>query len=172
MGLTFQVGASDQVILEPAASALARHLRERYPDCGAGPSEREPWYSTELGWSGWESLQVRVQAVLGEGSAPHFCSMEAWFGAYLPTEIEPDVINAEESDTPLSVASLPCLVDELKRFASVAGLPADLLGLQTLAAKYDDDDLCDEDMDLQTYAQLLQGAMIAIERNQPLWIVK
>ena len=36
----------------------------------------------------------------------------------------------------------------------------------------EDDDIIDDDMDLQTYAQLLLAAHEAVRRGQPLWIVK
>ena len=98
--------------------------------------------------------------------------MEAWFGAYLPTELEPDAIQVEGSPTPLDVASLPGLIRELEQFGTISNLPVDDAGLKALEAKYDDDDLCDEDMDLQTYAQLLLGARMARSRNQPLWVIK
>ncbi|HEY5448454.1 MAG TPA: hypothetical protein VIQ54_06870 [Polyangia bacterium] len=174
MGLTFQVGAADQVLEEPLASKLAHLLGELYPGSGSEHSESELWYSTELGWSGWEALQTRVKAVLGPKAAPHFDSMEAWFGAYLPTTqaLEPGAVEVDGGSTPLSVASLPALVQELQRFGAAAGLPTDAPGLEALAAKYDDDELCDDDMDVQTYAQLLQGALVASERRQPLWIIK
>jgi len=172
MGLTFQVGAADQVLLEPAASSVARQLEKRYPGSGAERSERDLWSSLELGWSGWQALQERVNAEVGAGGAPHFLSMEAWYGAYLPTTLEPATVEADGGDTPLSVASLPALVQELQRFGSASGLPTDPAGLQALADKYEDDDLCDDDMDLQTYAQLLQGALIAADRKQPLWVIK
>jgi len=174
VGLTFQVGAADQVLLEPTASKVARRLGELYPGSGAEHAESDLWYSTELAWSGWEALQDRVKAALGPKAAPHFDSMEAWFGAYLPTTqaLKPRAVELDGGGTPLSVASLPALVQELQRFGAAAGLPIDAPGLQALAAKYDDDDLCDEDMDVQTYAQLLQGALVASERRQPLWIIK
>jgi hypothetical protein len=172
MGLTFQVGAADQVLLEPGASSVARDLEKLYPGSGAESSERDLWYSLELGWSGWEALQERVNAAVGARGAPHFLSMAAWYGAYLPTTLEPDTVKVDGGETPLSVASLPALIQELQRFGTAAGLPTDPTGLQALADKYEDDDLCDADMDLQTYAQLLQGALIAAARKQPLWIVK
>ena len=71
MGLTFQVGAADQVLEEPLASKLAHLLGELYPGSGSEHSESELWYSTELGWSGWEALQTRVKAVLGPKAAAY-----------------------------------------------------------------------------------------------------
>jgi hypothetical protein len=44
--------------------------------------------------------------------------------------------------------------------------------LKQLAAKYQDDDLIDSDMDIQTYAQLLLAARVAQRRRQVLWVVK
>jgi hypothetical protein len=143
MGLSFQVGSAEQVILEPAASRFVARLASSYPASRAGANSREAWCSTELAWSGWSALQGRVASTLGETRAPHLLSMEAWFGAYLPTELEPG-----------------------------ANLPVDEAGLKALEAKYDDDELCDEDMDVQTYAQLLLGARMAQSRNQPLWVIK
>ena len=172
MGLTFQVGSAEQVFTEPYASNVAACLAQMFPGCGAEPSEQELWYSSELAGSGWSSLQTRAEAVLGPGNAPHLLSMQAWMGAYLPVVLQPGTVEVEGNDTALDVASLGDLVPELETFGHALGLAVDLAGLEALADKYDDDDLCDDDMDLQTYAQLLQGAKIALERGQPLWVVK
>ncbi len=172
MGLTFQVGSAKQIFDEPYASNVAACLAQMFPGCGAEPSEQELWYSLELAWSGWSSLQTRVEAVLGPGNAPHLLSTQAWKGAYLPVALQPGSIEFEGNDAALDVASLSSLILELENFGHVSGLAVDLAGLKALADKYDDDDLCDDDMDLQTYAQLLQGAKIARDREQPLWVVK
>jgi hypothetical protein len=172
MGLTFQVGSAEQVLTLACASSVAQCLAELFPGCGVEPSDRELWFSLELGWSGWASLQSRVEAVLGPGGAPHLLSMEAWMGAYLPVDLEPGTVAIEGTDTSLDLASLRALVLELERFGSASGLAIDPDGLLSLVEKYDSDELCDNDMDLQTYAQLLQGAKIALERMQPLWVVK
>jgi hypothetical protein len=44
--------------------------------------------------------------------------------------------------------------------------------LKQLAEKYQEDDLIDEDMDIQTYGQLLLAAHEAQRRRQVLWVVK
>jgi hypothetical protein len=93
MGLSFQVGSATQVILEPAASQFAERLASRYPGSHAGSDTREEWCSDELPWSGWQRLQERVSSTLGKDQAPHLLSMEAWFGGYLPMELEPDAID-------------------------------------------------------------------------------
>src|SRR4051794_32988110 len=49
-----------------------------------------------------------------------------------------------------------------------AGLPTDDAGLRSLAERYGDDDLVDEDMDVQTYAQLLLTAHVAQRRRHVL----
>ena len=172
MGLTFQVGSADQVLEEDYATELMPVLAASFPGAGAEHSSVEAWYSPELAWSGWGALQERVEAVLGAGKAPHFLSMEAWFGAYVPLAIEPTAVQVGEHETPLAVAALGALTEELERFGRAADLPTDREGLMRLAAKYDDDELCDDDMDVQTYAQVLLGAFVARERGQPLWIIK
>jgi hypothetical protein len=172
MGLTIQVGAADQVLEEDFAKVLVAVLAASFPGAGAEPREEDTWYSPELGWSGWGALQERVERVLGAGAAPHFLSMEAWFGAYLPVATEPGVLQVGDDETPFSIAALSALTEELERFGRAANLPTDREGLTRLADKYEDDDLCDDDMDLQTYAQVLLGALVARERRQPLWIIK
>lgn len=172
MGLTFQVGSAEQVLTGRHASNVARCLAERFPGSGAEPSDKELWYSLELAWSGWASLQERAETVLGSGGAPHLLSMEAWMGAYLPVDLQPGTVTIEGTDTALDLASLHALVLELERFGSASGLAIDPDGLRALAEKYNNDDLCDDDMDLQTYAQLHLGAKLALERKQPLWVVK
>jgi hypothetical protein len=64
------------------------------------------------------------------------------------------------------------LVDELEAVAAALGLPVDSAGLQELVRRYKDDDLVDDDMDIQTYAQLLLATQEAKKRKQELWVVK
>ncbi len=73
----------------------------------------------------------------------------------------------------VNVASLDNLINEIETFGKAESLPVDDTGLQEFADKYlGDDDLIDDDMDLQTYAQLLLVAHEAKRRNQPLWVIK
>ena len=64
------------------------------------------------------------------------------------------------------------LIGELERVGPALGLATDDDGLARIAAKYADDDSCDDDMEVQAYAQLLLAARQAIARRQPLWVVK
>jgi hypothetical protein len=98
--------------------------------------------------------------------------MEAWSGCYVPAETQPGSFEFDGEKTPLAVASLPALVSELESVGRALGLPTDDNGLKQLAAKYQDDDLVDSDMDIQTYAQLLLAAHVAQRRRQVLWVVK
>jgi len=99
--------------------------------------------------------------------------MEAWQGVYVPGEADIGFFTFDGHSTPLSVASLDQLIGELEAIGVALGLPTDGADLRSLFLGYrDDDDRCDDDMDIQTYVQLLLSAREAKKRNQPLWVVK
>ncbi len=137
-------------------------------------SSDDPWYTEELGWSGWAALQERALEFLAPDKIEHFLSMEAWKGAYLPVETVPMSLDDIPGDkTPLKVASLRRLIEELTLIGRALKLPTDTQGLESLAQNcLEDDDLIDEDMEIQTYAQLFLAAYKAVSRDQPLWVVK
>jgi hypothetical protein len=174
MGLTFTVGTAADVFIEPYASHLREFLVNHFGvDMGLS-SELEPWYSVELGWSGWSELQERAATAVGPESLPHLLSMEAWKGVFVPVETDPGEVHSIPGDsTPLAVGSLPLLVRELASIGKAFELPAEHRLLEELAEKYaNDDDLVEEDMDIQTLLQLTLAARVASERGQPLWVVK
>jgi hypothetical protein len=173
MGLTFTVGNARHVFIEPYGANLDQAFADHFGQQVKRLEDEEPWYSEELGWSGWEQLQIRATSALGKESIPNLLSMPAWKGVYLPVEIEPcSLTDIPGDDTPLEVGSLDGLVTELERFGKSAGLPTKDEELRELAAKYLDDDLIDEDMDIQTYVQLMLAGHYAAGRRYPLWIVK
>jgi len=171
--LTFQVGNAAHVFIEPYGLNLDRALRENFPGQISVFPEEEAAYSRELGWSGWEGLQEAAVVALGNAALPQLLSMPAWKGVYLPVDVAPcSLSDIPGEDSPLAVGALDGLVVELENFGKIAGLPTDDVGLELLAEKYDDDDLCDDDMETQTYAQLLLVGHLAQRGRYPLWIVK
>lgn len=171
MGLTFSVANPADVFFAKFAKRVAETLATHYPGIVLDSADT-PYYTSELGWSGWRLLQERAVATVGAERVPHFLSMAAWCGCFVPTAAEPGSFQFDGEKTPLAVASLPELVSELETLGAAIGLPVDDEGLKQLATKYDDDDLVDDDMDLQTYAQLLLAAHVAQRRSQILWVVK
>jgi hypothetical protein len=172
VGLTFSVGGPGEVFDEPFSGAVRAALRERYGDALALDDDDHYW-SEELGWSGWSSLQTLARQHFSADRAAHLLSMEAWCGVYVPAQTEPFSFELEGQEAPLDVASLTHLMSELEALGKLVGLPVDDEGLRDLAAKYlDSDELLDADMEIQTYAQLLLAAHEASRRSAPLWVVK
>lgn len=171
MGLTFSVCNPVDAFIEPFAERVKNTLASHFSGIVLD-SEEEAYFSEELGWSGWRLLQEKAVETVGADRLPHFLSMEAWSGCYVPAETQPGSFEFEGVKTPLAVASLPALVSELEDVGRGLGLPTNDNGLKQLAAKYQDDDLIDDDMDIQTYAHLLLAAHVAQRRHQVLWVVK
>lgn len=171
MGLTFSVGNPADAFIEPFAERVKKTLASHFSGIVLD-SDVEAYFSEELGWSGWRLLQDKAVETVGADAVPHFLSMEAWSGCYVPSETQPVSFEFDGEKTPLAVASLAALVSELENLGRVLGFPYDDNGLKELAAKYQDDDLVDDDMDIQTYAQLLLAAHAAQRRQQILWVVK
>ena len=171
MSLAFSVGNPVDAFMEPFAERMKRTLASHFSGIVLD-SDEEAYFSEELGWSGWRLLQDKAVETVGADAVPHFLSMEALSGCYVPAETEPGSFEFDGHHTPLAVASLPALISELENIGRVRGLPTDDDGLKELAAKYRDDDLVDDNMDIQTYAQLLLAAHVARGRRQILWVVK
>jgi hypothetical protein len=73
---------------------------------------------------------------------------------------------------PLQVASLERLLAALRAFAAAAALPTDDVELMELGAKYLEDDLLiTDDLDVQTYVQLMLSAKQAAATRRALWAV-
>ena len=173
MALVFTVGRPADVFEEPFAELVGHVLEAECADrVDFGMEGVAPFRSGELGMSGWGLLQERARVALSAEGVPNLLSMDALHGAYLPGWPEAGAIVFDDYPTPLDVASLEGLIDELERVGPALGLATDPAGLAALAAKYDDDDLRDDDMEIQTYAQLLIAARAAAARRQPLWVVK
>ncbi len=173
MGLIFTAGCPRDAFVEPFADVVAKTLDRHFSSAFPVKSEEVPYYSDEVAWSGWRALQERAQAVLKSHPPKHLVSMEAWQGVYVPVATETGSFSFDGQNTPLDLASLPELVKELECFGQAVGLPLDDNGLRALAARYlEDDKIIDQDMDVQTYAQLLLTAHEATRRRLPLWVVK
>ncbi len=172
MGLVFSVANPDDVFVESYARKVRVALEKLFKKQVVLDSQDEPYYSTELGWSGWGLLQERSCDLLGEDALPAFLSMEAWNGCYVPCETKPRAVTIEGQDTPLSIASLAALTVELEAIGKALKLATDNEGLAELAEKYNDDDFIEDDMDVQTFVHLLLAAREAEDRRQALWIVK
>ena len=173
MGLIFTVGRPSDVFDEPFAKLVGHVLEAECEDhIDWGREGVEPFQSGELGWSGWSLLQERARVALSAEEVPNFLSMDAMHGAYLPGWAEAGAIVFDDYPMPLDVAPLEGLIAELERVGPALGLATDEVSLAAIAARYRDDDLCDDDMEIQTYAQLLRAAREAATRRQPLWVVK
>jgi hypothetical protein len=170
MGLSFTVGNPSDTFIEGYAQRVLARLAEAFGPAVVLDAPEPAYSSDELGWSGWRRLQERADAVIGADRVPHLLSMAAWNGCYVPAPTEPTEFAIEEQSAPLAVGSLPALVAELEAVGAALGLPTDDDGLRELAARYDD--AVDDDMDIQTYAALLQAAHVAERRRQVLWVVK
>ena len=173
MGLVLTVGRPASVFDDPFAElvdyVLTAECEEYLAPEGGDP---EPFHTPELGWSGWNLLQERARMALAPEEVPNLLSMDAWHGAYLPGWAEAGAILFDDYPTPLDVAPLEGLIGELERVGPALGWATDDVGLAALVARYEDDDRCDDDMEVQLYAHLLIAARQARERRQPLWVVK
>ncbi len=172
MGLVFTVGRPVDVFDDSVAELIQHVLEAECADHVALDGGAEPFHSAELGWSGWNLLQERARVALTPEVVPNLLSMDAMHGAYLPGWVEAGAILFEDYPMPLDVAPLEGLITELEQVGPALGLATDDAGLASLAARYADDDRCDDDMEVQTYAQLLLAARQAVARRQPLWVVK
>ena len=173
MGLQLVVGNPLDVFNRDYANAVQAEIDSSFSGEIVMDSKDSCWESNELAWSSWKTLQDMVRKAIGKKECKHFCSMEAWNGAFLPVEMQPAILTAKDQAEPLDLASLLGLISELHAFARIAGLPTDQSGLAKLARKYpEDEELDDEGLALQTFAQLMIAANEASRRRQGLWVVK
>ena len=172
MALVFSVSAPRTAFTEPFASQIADTLRAQFGDKIDFSNDTER-HSDELGWSGWRILQERGAEACGADKLPHFLSMEAWHGCYLPVTTGVGSFEFPDDSPNLDVGALDNLIAELELIGKTLGFPTDDSSLTELFRKYmDDDDLIDEDMDIQTFTQLLPLARFARKHRLPLWVVK
>jgi hypothetical protein len=172
VGLTFCVGNPVDAFVEPFAERVKNTLMSHFGGAIVLDSGEKAYFSEQLPWSGWRLLQEKASQAVTADRVPHFLSMEAWSGCYVPAKTQPGSFKFDGEETPLAVASLPALVSELELVGKALGRPTDEKGLKQLSARYRDDDLIDSEMDIQTYAELLLAAYVARGRRQVLWVVK
>lgn len=166
MGLTFVVGTATDVFAGDVARAVDQALHSRF---AFSTNAEEKYESEPVHASGWRELQRRVHQTLDV--APHLTAVDAYQAVYLPATFEQvEHVPIPNVADPLQVASLPALLEELRRFASGASLPTDDVELMQLAAHYLESDF-DADLDVQTYVQLMLSAKQASARGQALWVV-
>jgi len=149
--------------------SLTEVLQQRFGDSiNLTGAENEAWDSVEVAWSGWRLLQARAEHFLPYDHIYHLLSMEAWFGVYLPVDLEPYTVHGlPDQSTPLDVASLLSLYSELQLVGNVLGLPVEGAQAQALANRYQS-----EDSEAETFAQLIIGTEHGLRTAQPLWVVK
>jgi hypothetical protein len=165
VGLTFVVGRATDVFSGDLARAVAGALA-RY---AFGGSAEEKYESEPVAATGWRELQRRVHQTLDV--APLVTTVDAYQAVYIPVAMgQVEHVPIPNVADPLQVASLPALLDELRRFAAAASLPTDDVELMQLAAHYLESDF-DADLDVQTYVQLMLSAKQASARGQALWLV-
>jgi len=166
VGLTFVVGRATDVFSGDLARAVDGALHARF---AFGGSAEEKYESEPVAATGWRELQRRVHQTLDV--APLVTTVDAYQAVYIPVPLEHvEHVPIPNVADPLQVASLPALLDELRRFAAAASLPTDDVELMQLAAHYLESDF-DADLDVQTYVQLMLSAKQASARGQALWIV-
>ena len=164
--LAFVAGGAADVFPPHLAEAIEAVVRER---CGACETA-EAYRSDPVETIGWSRLQTRVARTLD--AAPQVTGMDAYQSVYLPAA--PDRVERVPIPNvadPLEIGSLDALLAELRAFAAKAALPTDDVELMKLAAHYlENDALFDQDLDVQTYVQLMLAAKQSAAHRVPLWI--
>ena len=163
--LAFVAGVAADVFPPDLAEAIDGVLRGRW-EGRVGDAYR----SDPVEVIGWSRLQRRVAQTLP--GAPQVTEMDVYQAVYLPGSGDgvqrvpiPNVAD------PLEIGSLDALLDELRAFAAKASLPTDDVELMQLAAHYlENDALFDQDLDVQTYVQLMLTAKQSAAHGVPLWI--
>lgn len=166
--LSFVAGAAADVFPSDLAEAIEAVVRERFADAG---SPFEAYRSDPVDAVGWSRLQTRVAKMLP--AAPQLTGMDAYQSVYLPVANDGGVerVAIPNVADPLEIGSLDALLDELRAFAAQASLPTDDVELMQLAAHYlENDTLIDQDLDVQTYVQLMLAAKQSAAHGVPLWI--
>ena len=171
MGLVFTASTPRIALHEPLASQLTDSLREQYGDAVVLDSDVQR-NSEEIGWSGWGSLQERAESACGADMVPHLLSVDLPLGFYLPVQTDVGKFEVPDEYPSFNFGSLVKLIAELELIGNALELPTDDSRLTLLFDKYfDDDDLIDEDMDIQTYCLLLPFARFALDQRLLLWVV-
>ena len=171
MSLTFTAGRAADVFPLDLATSVVQALRTAFPTF---PDDVDELYRSEtIEAVGFPALQQRATELLGKNAAPQLTRGDAYQSVYLPSaeNVITSVVVPRLAD-PLFVGSLDALLPELVAFASAASLPKDELALMHLAATYlEDDDKYDQDLDVQTFVQMLLTARQAKANGTALWVV-
>lgn len=170
MPLSFVVGSAADVFSPDFARSVDAELRKRYP--AAGDGNQDAWQSDVVEPAGWQQLQQLATSMLGAARPSQLAGVDAYQMVWVPAMFsQVEHIAIPSAADPLQVGSLPALVEELRLFAAAASLPTDDVELMELAAHYLEDDLSfDQDLEIQTYVQLMLAAKQASARGQMLWI--
>lgn len=146
---------------------METELRSQFPDVPL--VNGEAYRSDGVEPIGWSRLQTRVAQTIP--AAPHLTSIDAYQSVYLPADLAVQHLLIPNAADPLEIGSLPHLLEELRQFAVAAGLPTDDVEMMQMSAQYlEDDALFDQDLDVQTYLQLMLAVKQSVARGQPLWI--
>ena len=166
--LVFIAGTPADVFAPDLARGIEIELAAHFP--GLPAIAGEVYRSEGVEPIGWSRLQTRVAQSIP--AAPHLTSIDAYQSVYLPVSL-PAVqhLLIPNAADPLEVGSLEHLLDELRQFAAAAGLPTDDVEMMQLSAHYlEDDELFEQDLDVQTYLQLMLAAKQSAAHSLPLWI--
>jgi hypothetical protein len=160
VSLTFVVGRAGDVFGPALADAVDAALRGRFPSLSL--RDGDPYRSEPVEFAGWRDLARRAPLLV-----------EPYQAVFVPTELPAvETVAIPNAADPLQVASLSRLLAGLQAFAEDAALPTDDVELMTLAAKYLEDDLLiSDDLDVQTYVQLMLSAKQAAATGRALWVV-
>ncbi|HKS22266.1 MAG TPA: hypothetical protein VJZ76_05680 [Thermoanaerobaculia bacterium] len=160
MSLTFVVGRAGDVFGPALADAVDAALRGRFPSLTL--RDGDPYHSEPVEFAGWRDLARRAPLLV-----------EPYQAVFVPVDVAAvETLVIPNAADPLQVASLSQLLAALHAFAESAALPTDDVELMTLAAKYLEDDLLiSDDLDVQTYVQLMLSAKQAAATGRALWVV-
>jgi hypothetical protein len=159
--LAFVAGSASDVFPADLAEAIQTVVRSDAADV---------YRSDPVDPRGWSQLQRRVLQTLD--AAPQLTGVEAYQSVYLPGARDGvERVPIPNVADPLEIGSLDALLRELRAFAAKSALPTDDVELMQLAARYlEDDALFDQDLDVQTYVQLMLAAKQSAAHGVPLWI--
>jgi len=156
------VGRAADVFGPALAEAVESVLCARFPALVF--SDGDPYESDPVEFAGWRDLARR---------APLLASIEPYQAVFLPVALPlVERLPIPNAADPLQVASLSSLLAALRAFAEENALPTDDVELMSLAAKFLEDDLLiSDELDVQTYVQLMLSAKQAAATGRALWVV-
>jgi len=162
VSLTFVVGRAADVFGPALADAVESVLRGRFPALSL--RDGDAYESEPVEFAGWRDLARR---------APLLAGIDPYQAVFVPVDVAAvEALPIPNAADPLQVASLGQLLDALRTFAAEAALPTDDVELMELAARYlEDDFLISDDLDVQTYVQLMLSAKQAAATRRALWVV-